>query len=118
MTIALEGAGAGAPPPGPIGRPFVGRFLLPLVKGGTLHVGRPLGPKAIAAMVRTWRAGARRAFSSLEDMAEEDAIAELGRLRQARARALVYDAGTPPLDETTIRLGAAVHNLLALGHPD
>jgi hypothetical protein len=122
MTIAPEGGGGGgagaAPPPGQIGRPFVGRFLLPLVKGGTLHVGRPLGARAIATVVHTWRAGGRRAFSSLEDMAEEDATAELARLRQARARALVYDAGGPPLDETTIRLGAAVHNLLALGHPD
>jgi hypothetical protein len=112
-------AGMGEPPaPAAIGRPFVGRFLLPLVKGGTLHVGRPLGPRAIATMVQVWRPGARRSFSSLEDMAEEDATTELARLRHARARALVYGAGAPPLDETSVRLGAAVHNLLALGHPD
>jgi hypothetical protein len=101
-----------------VGRPFVSRFLLPLVKGGTLHVGRPLGTRAIAAMARTWRAGARRAFTSLEDMAEEDALTELGRLRHARARTVLFEAAAPPLDETTLRLGVAVHNLLALGHPD
>jgi hypothetical protein len=106
-------------PPSGGGRPFpfVSRFLLPLVKGGTLHVGRPLGAKAIATMTGAWRAGARRSFSSLEEMAEEDAITELGRLRQARARALVPDAPPPPLDEVSLRLGVAVHNLLALGHP-
>jgi hypothetical protein len=100
-----------------VGRPFVSRFLLPLVKGGSLHVGRPLGQRAIAAMVDTWRAGVRRSFTSLEDMAEEDALAELGRIRQSRVRAVLYEAATPPLDEATLRLGVGVHNLLALGHP-
>jgi len=106
-----------ARPAGHVGRPFVSRFLLPLVKGGALHVGRPLGERAIEAMVKTWRAGARRSFTSLEDMAEEDALAELGRLRQARARALLHDAAPPTLDEASLRLGVGVHNLLALGHP-
>jgi hypothetical protein len=105
-------------PAGHVGRPFVSRFLLPLVKGGALHVGRPLGARAIEGMVRTWRAGTRRSFTSLEDMAEEDALAELGRLRQARARALVHGAGSPALDEASLRLGVGVHNLLALGHPE
>jgi hypothetical protein len=91
--------------------------MLPLVKGGALHVGRPLGARAIAAMVKTWRAGTRRSFTSLEDMAEEDALAELGRVRQARARALIHDAAAPALDEVSLRLGVGVHNLLALGHP-
>jgi len=104
-------------PTGHVGRPFVSRFLLPLVKGGTLHVGRPLGQRAILAMVSTWRAGTRRSFTSLEDMAEEDALTELNRLRQSRVRAVLYDAITPPLDEPTLRLGVGVHNLLALGHP-
>ena len=108
---------AEARPAGHVGRPFVSRFLLPLVKGGALHVGRPLGGRAIESMVKTWRAGARRSFTSLEDMAEEDALAELGRLRQARARALIHDAAAPALDEASLRLGVGVHNLLALGHP-
>jgi hypothetical protein len=100
-----------------VGRPFVSRFLLPLVKGGALHVGRPLGHRAIEAMVSTWRAGARRSFTSLEDMAEEDALTELGRIRQSRVRAVMYEAAVPPVDEATLRLGVGVHNLLALGHP-
>jgi hypothetical protein len=104
-------------PAGHVGRPFVSRFLLPLVKGGALHVGRPLGRRAIEAMVSTWRAGTRRSFTSLEDMAEEDALVELGRIRQSRVRAVMYEAMTPPLDEVTLRLGVSVHNLLALGHP-
>ena len=102
---------------GHVGRPFISRFLLPLVKGGALHVGRPLGPRAIQAMASTWRTGARRSFTSLEDMAEEDALTELSRLRQSRVRAVIYDAVAPPLDEATLRLGVGVHNLLALGHP-
>jgi hypothetical protein len=102
---------------GHVGRPFVSRFLLPLVKGGALHVGRPLGQRAIEGMVGTWRAGARRSFTSLEDMAEEDALTELGRIRQSRVRAVMYEAAVPPVDEATLRLGVGVHNLLALGHP-
>jgi hypothetical protein len=109
---------APAPDPSP-GRPppFVSRFLLPLVKGGTLHVGRPLGERALAAMAAAFRPGRRRVLS-LEDMAEEDALAELARLRHGRARALLVDATLPPLDESALRLGLAVHNLLALVHPD
>jgi hypothetical protein len=97
--------------------PLVSRFLLPLVKGGPLHVGRPIGPRAIGALAAAWRMGARRPFTSVEDMAEEDAVAELTRLRQGRARAFLFSASAPPLDETSLRLGVAVHNLLALGHP-
>jgi hypothetical protein len=114
----MSGALEAVPAAGRLGRPFVSRFLLPLVKGGPLHVGRPLGSRAIAAMASTWRTGVRRSFTSLEDMAEEDALTELNRLRHARVRALVYDASAPPLDEAALRLGVAVHNLLALGHPD
>jgi hypothetical protein len=117
MTVPPEAA-VPAAPARPVGRPFVSRFLLPLVKGGTLHVGRPLGPRAVEAMAAAWKAGGRRTFASLEDMAEEDALTELGRLRQVRARALVPAVPVPPLDEDSVRLGAAVHNLLALGHPD
>jgi hypothetical protein len=106
----LEPVSAGHPPP------FVSRFLLPLVKGGPLHVGRPLGRRALATMVAAFRPGGRRVLS-IADMAEEDAIAELSRLRHARARALLLPAGPPPLDESALRLGVAVHNLLALHHP-
>jgi hypothetical protein len=119
MADAADEARLRLPPPAAPGRagPFVSRFLLPLVKGGALHVGRPLGARAIAAMVGTWGPGRRPGMSSLEDMSEEDAATELLRLRQARARALLPGAAGPPLDETTLRLGVGVHNLLALGHP-
>src|SRR3954468_11573966 len=121
-------AGEGVPPArelaggltsGSAARPvaFVSRFLLPLVKGGPLHVGRPLGARAVAEMTRAWQPGTRRAFTTLEDIVEEDAIAELTRLRQLRARALLFAATAPPLDETTLRLAVGVHNLLSLGHP-
>jgi hypothetical protein len=97
-------------------RPFVSRFLLPLVKGGTIHVGRALGPRALAVMAAAYQPGRRRVLS-LEDMAEEDAVAELARLRHGRARALLQGASPPPLDESALRLGVATHNLLALAHP-
>lgn len=103
-------------PSAPRPRPFVSRFLLPLVRGGALHVGRPMSARALSAMTDAFRAGRRRVLS-LEDMAEEDAVAELARLRHGRARALLIDATLPPLDEGTLRLGVAVHNLLALVHP-
>jgi len=84
--------------------PFVSRFLLPLVKGGPLHVGRPLGAAAVERL-RARGAG------------DADAAAELERHRHARARALLDGIAPPPLDEATLRLGVAVHNLLALSHP-
>jgi hypothetical protein len=55
------------------------------------------------------------AGSALED--EHDAAAELRQLRAARARALLMDTPPPALDEVSLRLGAAVHDLLALAHP-
>lgn len=118
----LDGDGNGRTVPSPpAGRgpaaPFVSRFLLPLVKGGALHVGRPLGARAIASLLRTWQPAVRSGFSSIAELAEEDAVTELARLRQARARALIHAMPTPPLDEVSLRLGVATHNLLALGHP-
>src|SRR3954471_22828706 len=92
-------AGGLTPRNGPRPVAFVSRFLLPLVKGGPLHVGRPLGGRAVAEMTRAWQTGTRRAFTTLEDIVEEDAIAELTRLRQLRARALLFAATAPPLDE-------------------
>ncbi len=65
-----------------------------------MHVGRPLGRRVLEG---PW--------------AEQEAVAELARRRHACARAFLEDAAAPPLDEATLRLGVAVHNLLALGHP-
>src|SRR6185369_1467153 len=49
---------------------------------------------------------------------ERRAAAELAESRQRALASLVPSPPLPPLDETTWRLGAAVHDLLALGHPE
>lgn len=98
-------------------RPLVSRFLLPLVTGGQVHVGRPLDRKAVAALVAGWAStDARKRFAQLgpeELRAGED----LTKARAAHARTLLLDPRPPPLDESTLRLGAALHNLLLLSHP-
>ncbi len=78
-------------------------FLLPLVSGGPMRVGRPIGPRRLETLLR----------ASAGEPAER--VAELARVRHQRARVLIADLSPPPLDEATIRLGAAMHNLLALG---
>lgn len=87
-------------------RDFVGDFLLPLVRGGTLHVGRPIGRRALEL---TSAVRARRAPTP--------PVLELAAARRAIARTVLGDAPAPPLDAATLRFGAAVHNLLALAHP-
>jgi hypothetical protein len=84
-----------------LARAFVSTFLLPLVRGGRLHVGRPLGPSATARLA----------------IAERDAEA-LAEARRDVAALYLRDAEAPPLDEATLRLGAALHDLLVLVHPD
>jgi len=92
-------------------RPFVSRFVLPLVRGGLLHVGRPLDLRAVSALVRT------SAASFADGDGEAEAARELSARRTAAGRSLLADLPPPPLDEATLRLGAAVHNLLLLAHP-
>ena len=87
-------------------RAFLSAFLLPLVRGGRLHVGRPLGPLAFE------RRG-RFAANHIEALA----AFELARARQEVAARFLRDAAAPELDEATIRLGAALHDLLVLVHP-
>ncbi|HTB61612.1 MAG TPA: hypothetical protein VLC06_27300, partial [Polyangia bacterium] len=94
-------------------RRFVAEFLLPLVRGGALRVGRPLGPRAVA---RVMDLVARASRDPTEDEAES--IAMLGAGRRAVAGRHLPIGGPPPLDEVTVRLGAALHDLLALAHPD
>ncbi|HET6282858.1 MAG TPA: hypothetical protein VFH73_17975 [Polyangia bacterium] len=90
---------------------FVAEFLVPLVNGGTLHVGRPLGLRTVERMTRHLvEAGRGRAGAV-------DIVAVLAEGRRAAAAALAAEVGPPPLDETTLRLGAALHDLLALAHP-
>src|SRR5262245_52592456 len=95
-------------------RPFVLDFLVPLVRGGILHVGRPLGPRAVERLGRSLAAEARlvagREVSST--------LSVLVASRQATASRFLSDVEPPSLDETSLRLGAALHDLLALGHPE
>jgi hypothetical protein len=90
-------------------RRFVSRFMLPLVRGGALRVGRPFGP---AAITRLLAPGGAQAEGDGADPIEALAVARRG----VAARHLPTMVA-PPLDETSLRLGAALHNLLALGHP-
>ena len=99
-------------------RPLVSRFLLPLVKGGQVHVGRPLDGEAVAALVAGWAStDPRKRFAQLgpeELRAGED----LAKARAAPRRGpCCWMPGPPALDESTLRLGAALHNLLLLSHP-
>jgi hypothetical protein len=87
-------------------RAFVGRFVLPLCRGGELHVGRPLGSSELAALLRETELG----------LHEEDA-----RLEEARASLLrglwLYPIALP-WDDSSAKLAAGIHNLLSLGHPE
>ncbi|HEY0706661.1 MAG TPA: hypothetical protein VGG33_07690 [Polyangia bacterium] len=62
-------------------------------------------------------AGPARSLEALPP-AELHAAAELAFLRTRIARTLLIDATAPPLDEEAFRLGAALHNVLLLAHPD
>src|SRR5205814_1922866 len=95
-------------------RRFVSDFLLPLVRGGPLHVGRPLGLRAVQVLAAKLAPGAVATGGQDDD---HDAAVELRELRATRARALLMDAAPPALDEVSLRLGAAVHDILALAHP-
>jgi hypothetical protein len=97
-------------------RPFVSRFLLPLVKGGGLHVGRPVD-MTVALALRDAFALPDAERESRLPAAELVAASELGFLRGRTARALLLDAPPPPLDDETFRLGAALHDVLLLTHP-
>jgi len=87
-------------------RSFVSSFLLPLVRGGRLHVGRPLGPRAVERLGRL-----------ASSVAEDEAAHALAVSRRAVAARFLRAAASPPLDEATLRLGATVHDLLVLVHP-
>jgi hypothetical protein len=89
-----------------VARSFVRSFLLPLVCGGRLHVGRPLGAAAVERLAR-----------AVADGEGADAVSALAVLRREVAARFLPDAGPPALDEATLRLGAALHDLLVLVHP-
>lgn len=83
---------------------FVERFVLPLVAGGEVHVGSPIGHADLQRMLE----------------GEPDRALE-GRLQDARwavARELQRQAIPPRLDEEALALAVSVHDLLFLYHPD
>jgi hypothetical protein len=86
-------------------RRFVSSFLVPLVRGGAVRIGRPLGSQAVERLAREAAA------------AEPEAAGRLGASRLVVASRLLPTAAAPPLDETSLRLAAALHDLLALSHP-
>jgi hypothetical protein len=91
-------------------RQFVADFMLPLVRGGALRIGRPLGAGALARLEAALaRADVPRGAAELR---------ELGEARRAVAARYLPGTAPPALDAVSIRLGAALYNLLALGHPD
>jgi hypothetical protein len=91
-------------------RRFVSGFVLPLVKGGILHVGRPVGWRDLAKL--------QARLNQPSEDTETRAAAEVGLRRQAYAATLLAPRGPLPLDHTSLRLAAAAHNLLVLGHPE
>jgi hypothetical protein len=88
-------------------RRFVSDFLLPVVRGGAAHVGRPLGLDAALRMIR-----------EPLPVGDAAALARLATCRLASASRVAVVSEPPPFDEATVRLGAALHDLLALGHPE
>src|SRR6516225_1408636 len=86
-------------------RRFLSAFVVPLVRGGAVHVGRPLGPEALDRLARAAAA------------AEPEAAATLAASRLAVAARLLPTSSPPALDETSLRLAGALHDLLALSHP-
>ncbi len=109
-------------------RRFASEFLLPLVKGGALHVGRPLGPRAVERIgvgllgvgVGGCAAGAAENSAAAAELpaVERQALRELAGYRRQRIAELLPAVEAPVLDVVDLRLGAAIHNLLALGHPE
>jgi len=88
-------------------RPFVSQFLLPLVRGGSLGVGRLLSVADVQSLMQ----------SPIVEPSEHAAVSALATARQKQLAQLVAAPPLPLLDPATWRLGAVVHNLLAMSHP-
>lgn len=85
--------------------PFLERFVLPLVRGGELHVGRPLGLDDVARM----------------ELELPHASVQAEQVDDARADVLApLVARVPPLlvEADDLALAAGLHNALFLVHPD
>lgn len=83
---------------------FLRDFVLPLVAGGELHVGRPLDADDVERL---------RAETVIETE-ESDAVA---RARQALAADLWLYPVPTPFDDGALGLCVGLHNLLFLSHP-
>jgi hypothetical protein len=115
-----------------VARPLVSTFLLPLVRGGIVHVGRPLGPRAVERIARVLESVQQQAGEGAVDddtdgdgdgdrvraSASSGPLAALAVSRHEVVARFLRDAGEPPLDDVSLRLGAALHDLLSLGHPE
>ena len=76
---------------------------------GRAHVGRPLGPRAVARMLR----GSRSPIADAADARPMLAACRRRGARRVRARRRAAAAR-----RGDVRLGAALHDLLALAHPE
>jgi hypothetical protein len=88
---------------------FLGRFVLPLCRGGAVQVGEPLLRRGADQLLTAAAAG-------LDDTPTGTALAAA---RQRQLRALVPQAGAPRLaaDPSALLLVVALHDLLFLHHP-
>ena len=80
------------------------RFVLPLVAGGDVRVQTAIGSHEVALL----------ATGSWED---DEAARRIADARQAIMAEILIDPPAPSLDEPSIRLAAAMQNLLFLLHP-
>lgn len=84
--------------------PFLDDFVLPLVRGGQAHVGRPISPEEL------------REFDDQLPHVSDRVVA----IDEARERLLVDITVAPPplvFDRDELQLAAAVHNLFFTAHP-
>jgi hypothetical protein len=89
---------------------FLSGFALPLQKGGSLHVGRPVGWSDLAKLrARLDRAG---------DSVDRRAAQEIVHRRQTHVASVLAHSDPLPLDQASLRLLASAHNLMLLGHPE
>lgn len=93
-----------------VGRPvdlamFLGEFVLPLVAGGQVHVGRPIDE----ALVERW---------GRELVRGGPQVAAVDEARAVVAGELVVRPPRMALCPADLRLAAAAYNLLLLGHPE
>lgn len=84
---------------------FFSGFLLPLVRGGDVQIGAPIGPGVLPYFFEAFPSNGADA-------------ADLLVARQAIAADLLPEALPSRLTEDDVRVGVALHNLLYRTHPD